>query len=482
MRRGHRQPIEDGMQMKSFSLSRRQALLAMVAGLLTGSGALRVRADQPTSGGQVSMAAQPKIVQFFTRQGAGDKDGRDWQNAMPLGGLSKALNAGQPGSGFFIGFDPGNLDPAPLDKGRVNLKGSGDPDNPLFVQVGLIAGDNGLAAADGDAGLFFKSTRPWSLETFGKRGSASCYFGIASGASHLRLSGFRVDGTPADGLFKFRAEKDDPVTFDDIVIAGIDARNVGRIIETERGSMLRNVVVENCRAIGVVRGFARFRDLSDSVLRNLELDADNMDAGGKNVCQLISLESGSNVVFENVVVRNAVNDSIKKDGKPSYVQGDGIVCERKTRNLVLRNCHASGMGDGGFDLKTTDTLIEDCTTDSCKYGARIWSASNNVIRRCSFKNPQSRGNIKGACIQVGGSVEIIDTALQAGPGTIAINLHKLENKPNDPVVRMQGGSIELSGDAKIVGTAGRGGILELHGVKVNGVVTDQRFVFEDKKQ
>ncbi len=480
MRRGQRQLIEDGMQMKSFSLSRRQALLAMVAGLLTGSGAVRVRADQPTSGGQVSMAAQPKVVQFFTRRGAGDKDGRDWQNAMPLGSLEKALNTGQPGSGFFIGFDPASLEPAPLDKERINLKGSGEPDNPLFVQVGLIAGGNGLAAAAGDAGLFFKSTRPWTLENFGKR-SGSCYFGIASGASHLRLSGFRVDGTPADGLFKFRAKKDDPVTFDDIIITGIDARNVGRIIETERGSMLRNVVVENCRAIGIVRGFARFRDLSDSVLRNLELDADNMDAGGKNVCQLISLESGSNVVFENVAVRNAINDSIKKDGKPSYVQGDGIVCERKTRNLVLRNCHASGMGDGGFDLKSTDTLIEDCTTDACKYGARIWSESNNVIRRCSFKNPQSRGNIKGACIQVGGSLEIIDTALQAGPGTTAISLHKLE-KQNAPVVRMQGGSIELAGDAKLVGTAGGSGVLELHNVMVNGVATDDRFVFEEKKQ
>jgi Right handed beta helix region len=480
MRRGQWQPLKDGMQMKLFPLSRRQALLTMAAGLLTSSGALRVRADQASSGGQVSMAVQPKVVQFFTRQGAGDKDGRDWQNAMPLDGLEKALNAGQPGSGFFIGFDPGSLDPAPLDKERVNLKGSGDPDNPLFVQVGLIDGASGLAPADGDAGLFFKSTRPWSLEAFGKR-SSGCYFGIVGGASHLRLSGFRVDGTPADGLFKFRAKKDDPVTFDDIVIAGVDARNVGRIIETERGSMLRNVVVEGCRAVGIVRGFARFRDLSDSVLRNLELDADNMDAGGQNVCQLISLESGNNVVFENVVVRNAVNDSIKKDGKPSYVQGDGIVCERKTSNIVLRNCHGSGMGDGGFDLKSTDTLIEDCTTESCKYGARIWSESNNVIRRCSFKNPQSRGNIKGACIQVGGSLEIIDTTLQAGPGTNAINLHKLE-KQNAPVVRMQGGSIELTGDAKLVGTAGGSGVLELHNVMVNGVATDDRFVFEEKKQ
>jgi Pectate lyase superfamily protein len=455
----------------------------MLASVLAVLCPARLRADTVPSDGQISMAAQPKVVRLFTRLGAGDKDGRDWQNAMPIGGLSKALRLAQPGSGFFIGFDPGGIEPAPLDKGQVYLKESGDPDNPLFVQAGLIAGTSGIAPApEGDTAPFFKNTKLWSLDRFGKSGGGSCYLAIGEGASHLRLSGFRVEGTPADGLLKFRAKKDGPATFEDIVIAGIDARNVGRIIETDRGATLRNIVVENCRAIGIVRGFARFRDLNDSVLRNLELDADNMDAGGENVCQLISLEAGDNVRFENVTLRNAVNDSIKnEDGKPGYVQGDGIVCERKTRNIVLRNCHGSGMGDGAFDLKSTDTLIEDCTTDSCKYGARIWSESRNIIRRCSFKNPQSRGGIRGACIQVGGSLEIIDTELQAGPGTTAISLHKLK-KNNDPVVVMRGGSIEVAGDGKIAGAVDGGGVLELHGVKVNGVMTDDRYAFEKKQQ
>lgn len=463
-------------------LSRRQAGLTLLGGLLTMAGPFRLRADALPSAGQISMAAQPKVVQFFTRLGGGAEDGRDWRNAMPLGSLSKALRLARPGSGFFIGFDPGSSEPAPLDKGQVYLKVSGEKDNPIFLQAGFIAGESGIAPAGSEyATPFFRNTKPWSLERFGK-GGGSCYLAIGEGASHLRLAGFRVEGTPADGLLKFRAGKDSPATFEDIVIAGIDARNVGRVIETDKGATLRNVVVEDCRAIGIVRGFARFRDLNDATLRNLDLDADHLDAGGENVCQLISLESGDNVRFENIAVRNAVNQNIKTDdGKPGYVQGDGIVCERKTRNIVLRNCHGSGMGDGAFDIKSTDTLIEDCTTDSCKYGVRIWSESNNVIRRCSFRNPQSRGNIKGACIQVGGTLEIIDTALQAGPGTTAIALHKLKTQ-GDPFVVMRGGSIDLSGDGKVAAAGGDTGVLELHGVKVNGVVTDRRLVFEGKKQ
>jgi hypothetical protein len=453
----------------------------MLAGVVTSFGVGRPRAETLVPTITVPTALKPTSVQVFTAQGAGDRDGRDWRNAMPLNALSKALASARPGSGFLIGFDPAGSQPAALDRGQVILKASGEKGNPLFVQAGVVSGSDAIGAPAASEGAFFKSMRPWSLASFGKRGGSACYFAINNGASHLRLSGFRVDGTAADGFFKFRAKRENPATFEDIVISGIDARNVGRVIETDRGAMLRNLLVEDCRAVGIVRGFARFRNLSDSMLRNLDLDAANMDAGGKNVCQVISIEAGDNVVFENVVVRNAVNQPPPRSGKEQgYFQGDGIVCERKTSNVVIRKCQATGMGDGGFDLKTTGVTIEDSSTDSCKYGARIWMEGNNVIRRCDFRNPQSRGNIKGACIQACGTLEIIDSRLHAGPGTVAIDLHKLP-KRNDPVVHMRGGSIQTEGDGKVAAAVGAG-VLELHDVVVNGVSTSHRYVFEDKKQ
>ncbi|HEV8391443.1 MAG TPA: right-handed parallel beta-helix repeat-containing protein [Dongiaceae bacterium] len=388
------------------------------------------------------------------------------------------MGSARPGSGFLIGFDPAAGEPAPLDQGQILIRASGDEHNPLFIQAGLIEGHDKMSAAAEDTAAFFKNTRAWSLDSFNKRGG-SAYFALANGASHLRISGFRVDGTPADGFFKFRGKE--ATTYDDIVVSGIDARNVGRLIETEKGVMLQNLVVADCRAIGIVRGFARFRNLSGATLRNLELDADNMDAGGKDVCQLIALAAGDNVLFENIVLRNALNQPPPKEGKkPGYVQGDGIVCERKTKNVTIRKCQASGMGDGGFDVKTTNVTIEDSSTDSCKFGARIWAEGDNVIRRCEFRNPQTRNNTKGACIQVGGTLQIVDSKLHAGPGTAAINLHQTKTG-NAPFVQMQGGSIETEGDGVVV-NASAAGVLELHNVMVNGVATDHRYVFEKKKQ
>ena len=482
MRRNRRSRADmTGPHAVPLFLSRRQAVLTMLAGLATGSVPRLLRADTLVPMGQVPTALKPTSIQLFTSRGAGSQNGRDWLNAMPLRALSKALASAQPGSGFLIGFDPAEIEPAALDRGQIAIKVSGESNKPLFVQAGLMTGAKGIAPPREDSTALFKSMQPWSLEDFGKHRGSACYFAINNGASHLRLSGFRIDGTPADGFIKFRAKRDSPATFDDILISDIEARNVGRVIETDRGATLRNMLVADCRAVGIVRGFARFRSLSSSVLRNLDLDAANMDAGGPNVCQLISMESGDNVLFENVVVRNAVNQPPPRSGKEQgYVQGDGIVCERKTSNVVIRKCQASGMGDGGFDLKTIGVTIEDSSTDSCKYGARIWSEGNNVIRRCDFRNPQSRGNIKGACIQACGTLEIADTKLHAGPGTFAISLHKLD-KGNDPVVRMVGGSIQTDGDGAVA-SATSSGVLELHNVTVNGVPTDHRYVFEQKKQ
>jgi hypothetical protein len=455
-----------------FHASRRQILATMLTGLLIGGGI--------AGGGRMSAAAMPNSTKLFTPRGAGDQDGRDWRNAMGLKSLSKALGSARPGSAFMIGFDPGAGESFPLDASQVRLAASGSPDDPIQVQAGLISGTDDLAAAArGEGPALFRSSRGWSLANFGKRKS-SCYLAVTNGASHIRLSGFRVDGTGADGFVKFRAKQDQPQTFEDIVISRIDATNVGRIVESDKGATLRNVIIEDCRAVGIVRGFARFRTLTDSVLRKLDLDADHMDAGGRNVCQLIALSAGENIVFEDVVLRNAVNDPRKSGKKEGYVQGDGIVCERGTRNVTLRRCHGSGMGDSAFDIKATDATIEDSSTDSCKYGARLWSDSNNVIRRCDFRNPQSSGKIKGACIEASGRLEVIDTKLQAGPGTVAIKLQQ-PKKGKDPVVHMRGGSIQLDGDAEVA-LANGAGVLELHQVAVNGVTTDHRYVFEKKKQ
>ena len=266
-------------------MRRRQALLLSLGGVLSLWSAGRLRADAVLPATQVTTAAKPKSVQLFTASGAGDKDGRDWQNAMPIGALSKALGRARPGAGYLIGFDPAG-GPIPLDEGQILIKVSGEEE-----RSDLRAGrrDRRQARArrgrgrgalvqelEALVGQQFRQARIDLLFRDQRTARRTC--GSPASASTARRRTASSSSAPSR-----------TTTFTDIVISGIEARNVGRIIETERGAMLRNLLVSDCRAVGIVRGFARFRDLTDATFRNLELDADNMDGGGKNVCQLIAL-------------------------------------------------------------------------------------------------------------------------------------------------------------------------------------------------
>lgn len=453
--------------------TRRQAFqglgAALAGGVLLARGIGTARAAAPV--------AAPLTLTRFMTAAAGSADGSSWQNAMAIEQLGKSINSAEPGAGFLIGFDPADLRPVAFEETGIRIRTSGNAEAPIQLRAGLIGEDGGLAApGGGDLPPFFTSARAWSLALFAKKVGIPCYLAIERGASNLYLAGFRLDGTTGDGFIKFRASKDAPATFTNVRIADIDARNVGRVIETDKNAALSDLIVEDCRATGIVRGFARFRKISNSVLRNLELDSANLDGGRRDVCQLIAVAAGDNVTFENITLKNALNAQIKSDGKQGYVQGDGIVCERGTSNIVIRNCRGSGMGDGAFDLKSTNVTIEDCSTDECKFGIRIWSESNNVIRRCTLRNPVTRGKNHGACMQVSGTAEVIDTQLQAGPGQAAFSLHKLKNG-NLPVVRMIGGNVQLDGDARLARST-EGGTLHLEGVTVNGELRTETLVLK----
>jgi hypothetical protein len=135
------------------------------------------------------------------------------------------------------------------------------------------------------------------------------------------------------------------------------------------------------------------------------------------------------------------------------------------------------MGDAGFDLKTTDVTMEDCSTKDCKFGARFWSHSNNVVRRSAFRSPHSRGTTTGAGMEVEGSVEVHDSQFEAGAGTSAFVVAR-HGTLEPGMVKMFGGSIQLSDGAKLA-SGQAGGTLELHDVSVNGTVRNERYLFSE---
>jgi hypothetical protein len=385
------------------------------------------------------------VTVLFTERGAGDRSGTSWSRAKPRADLSAALTRARPGDSFLLGFPAGREAPSFWTTPTI-LGARGTARAPVRVEAGQIGAANAVIPLSAAAHAFVNP----------KRGGGSAPFRIAGGSAHLVLAGFHCNGAPADGFFKFQ-----PGVHDGVRIRGLDASECGRVIETERGADIRGLVVEDCDAVGLVRGFARFRALNDSVLRNLVLDAALRDGGGENICQIIAIESGANIRIENVEMRRAVN--LRGE---AYAQGDGLVCEAKTRDVTIRNCHGAEMGDAAFDLKTVTVTLEDCTAQSCKFGMRIWSDARNVMRRCTVSGPRRVGPTSGACVECKGRVELSDCRLQAGAGAAIFKLDRRGEGAAPAAVTMRGGSIELGRDAVLV--AGEAGVLELIDVSVNG--------------
>jgi len=450
-------------------INRRHANAVLLGSLITGL-TRHARADNVgnTSGTELS---NPQEVKYFTPDGGGSHSGHTWQDAMPVDWLERSFPLAEPGTAYYIGFPDGS-GALPFKKSWGNLAISGAEGKPIQIRGGRPGQGNAIQAIDATAAPLLKSASPWSMQSAISHSAPKPPLQLVQGASHIAVESFAVDGTGVGGFVRFFVVKGaQDETFEDILIRDLVAQNVGRVIETTHGAVVRHLTVENCSATNIVRGFARFFDLSDSIFRKITLDAGNLNAGIQQPCQLFSWVKGENVVFEDITMKNAVNTALPTDRK-SYTQGDGIVTERQTKNVTIRRCHASHMGDGGFDLKTTNVTLEDSSAEDCKFGARIWTEAENLIRNCSFKSVSPVGGFTTGCVQASGRLEIVDTKMEVGPGTCAIELHKLPQQ-GAPSAKITGGSITIHDGGKLV-VGVPGGVLELNNVAINGETKTQR--------
>ncbi|MBC9031000.1 hypothetical protein IAG41_01210 [Sphingomonas sp. JC676] len=74
-----------------------------------------------------------------------------------------------------------------------------------------------------------------------------------------------------------------------------------------------------------------------------------------------------------------------------YWNGDGFSAERGNARLTFHQCAAWDNSDGGFDLKSTETLLDDCTSGRNARNYRLWS--NIRATRLTSVDPQKTGGI-----------------------------------------------------------------------------------------
>lgn len=407
----------------------------------------------------------------------GDGSGGDWANAIPFNRVTAVMAQHAPQQEVFLGITDAFPSPMPWSGQQVLLNTGGTADAPITIRIGRA---DGIAAIEQptsyvDPPLFQmigQDTAPGERPDVG----GAPFLVLGQNASHLRLSGPVFDRAGGNGFYNLDADG----LLTDLAFSDIYSRNVGRVIETERGTSVDGLLVERCSVLGAIRGFARFHSLTQAEFRDLDLDANLMDGGGGAVCQLISIVAGQDLNFCNIRLAQAINIIGAQERGSTYIQGDGLVLEEETHGVRVDNCHAEDMGDGGFDLKSEGVHMTDCTATRCKLGIRIWSHHpDNLLERCRVTEPVTRPRNEGSCLWLGGTLTARDCEFHAEGEMSPIRFGEGNDGGREADLRIEGGVISHTPGVSL--TTGAPGTIELENVLVNGVETSGRYYWTGRR-
>lgn len=148
---------------------------------------------------------------------------------------------------------------------------------------------------------------------------------------------------------------------------------------------LTNFKLRKIAASGLQRGMTRIRyDSHGGLIEDVIARASRYPA---DYCVGFALDDTAHeIVYRRV---EAHGFAVHKLPKNKYWNGDGFSDERGNRDIQYLGCIATGSSDGGFDLKSIDVFLADCTARGNKRNYRLWG--NGRLENCRSENPQHRG-------------------------------------------------------------------------------------------
>lgn len=191
-------------------------------------------------------------------------------------------------------------------------------------------------------------------------------YAVRSGASYRRVRARDV----GNGLFVIR----EPVR--DVRISDVRVASGYRVIENTAAPDLESagiigLHVRGARASDLERSFARIRyDSRDGVI-------EDVSASGRLTTGSTDLPVGigfADTAHDFRIERCSMRGFQWKRRDKQYWNGDGFSTERGNARFLFRQCAAWDNSDGGFDLKSTETMLDDCTSGRNARNFRLWSS------------------------------------------------------------------------------------------------------------
>lgn len=256
----------------------------------------------------------------------------------------------------------------------------------------------------------------------------------------------------------------------DVQISDIRVERGYRVIENSAASKgapagCVGLRVRGASASNLERGFARIRyDSHDGVIA--DVSASGMLTTGATDLPVGIAFDGTAHDFR--IERCVMRGFRWKRAAKKYWNGDGFSTERGNKRILFRQCAAWDNSDGGFDLKSSETLLDDCVSGRNARNFRLWS-SMRATRLISL-DPVKVGGIGDtthfAIMAAPGGAPLVITIdhlivksdrgwpifdVHKGAAKIIVRSHDIQVPPGTPLVRSRGGG-SVPGGVSFAGT------------------------------
>lgn len=372
-------------------------------------------------------------VRYVSNAARGTGDGSSWANAASIWtGLNAQLALAGPSGNATT---PGEV----VVDAEVVYHVTGNSDTPILPITTQVGTSTSAPAAitgrrsNGAPGLaLFQGDRPRPFGPTPTSTKGGCVFGI--GVNYVRFENFEFRDV-GDGCWKTTA----PVT--GIRLYNWRASNVRRGLFVTANNPITNLRMKQGKVFGNSKAVCRFDGgSSDVIIEQLHIDGD-FQYNDQTAAAGIVLQTAANhdFIFRDIIIRNQWEPV-----SAGYWQGDGITTESADYNITFERVSIYGDLDGGFDLKSTNTVLRNCHAEGNKRNYRIWGEANAY--NCSSIKPGKNRSANVNSTQAGSDrhIYLSDTAFLRWHGGVLDH-----GSSTADMCESDGGDLELDGGVVI---------------------------------
>ncbi|HKR16477.1 right-handed parallel beta-helix repeat-containing protein [Rhizorhapis sp.] len=181
---------------------------------------------------------------------------------------------------------------------------------------------------------------------------------------------------------------------------------------TETGAIIRNLNVHDFEAVELQREGIRLRgDVNGVTIRNFNIRMRAQQQVSPDLPIGISIYEGSNITISDGYIGGFQMVTVPG----TYTNGDGIATERPVNSILIERVTSNDNSDAGFDLKSSNTVLNDTHAERNKRNYRLWA----TVRTGTIYSGTPLVNAEAAHVWVNTGADVVIDKLVATSTTTA---------------------------------------------------------------